>query len=50
MEFVLGALTFHAFYFTPPEYSLRGDVGDIYPPCALNLVNLTLLNHYPKFY
>ena len=29
------------------EYSLRGGVGDIYPPCTLNLVNLALLNHYP---
>ena len=26
------------------------DVGDIYPTCTLNLVNLYLLNHYPKFY
>ena len=25
-------------------------VGDIYPTCTLNLVNLALLNHYPKFY
>ena len=32
------------------EYSLRGGVEDIYPPCTFNLVNLTLLNHYPKFY
>ena len=48
---IVGALEFHALYvFTSPEYSLRGGVGDIYPPCTLNLVNLTLLNHYPKFY
>ena len=32
------------------EYSLRGGVGDIYPPCTLNLVNLALLNHHPNFY
>ena len=24
-------------------------VGVIYPTCTLNLVNLALLNHYPKF-
>ena len=24
-------------------------VGDIYPTCTLNLINLALLNHYPKF-
>ena len=36
------------FYST--EYSYGGGVGDIYPPCTLNLVNLTFLNHYPKFY
>ena len=51
MAFVSEALTFHALYVsTSPEYSLREDVGDIYPPCTLNLVNLALLNHYPKFY
>ena len=27
MAFVVGALEFHAFYFTPPKYSLRGGVG-----------------------
>ena len=32
------------------EYSLTGGFGDIYPPCTLNLVNLSLLKHYPKFY
>ena len=51
MELFVGALEFHALSVsTSPEYSLRGGVGDIYPPCTLNLVNLTLLNHYPKFY
>ena len=25
-------------------------VGDIYPTCTLNLVNLAFLYHYPKFY
>ena len=51
MALVAGALTFHALYVsTSLEYSLRGGVGDIYPPCTLNLVNLALLNHYPKFY
>ena len=51
MEFVAGALEFHALYvYTSPKYSLRGVVGDIYPPCTLNLVNLTVLNHYPKLY
>ena len=53
MEFVAGALAFHALYVsTSFEYSLDGGggVGDIYPPCTLNLVNLALLNHYPKFY
>ena len=51
MDLVVEALAFHALYVsTSSEYSLRGGVGDIYPPCKLNLVNLTLLNHYPKFY
>ena len=38
--------------FTPFKYwnGHKPDVGDIYPPCTVNLVNLTLLNHYPKFY
>ena len=52
MALVVGAsLALYALYVsTSPKYSLRGGVGDIYPPCTLNLVNLTLLNHYPKFY
>ena len=51
MAFVVGALAFHALYVsTSPDYILRGGVGDIYPPCTLNLVNLALLNHYHKFY
>ena len=51
MALVVGALSFHALYVsTSPEYSLTGGVGDIYPPCTFNLVNLALLNHYPKFY
>ena len=51
MTLVTGALTVHALYVsTSLEYRLRGGVGDIYPPCTLNLFNLTLLNHYPKFY
>ena len=50
MALVVGALAFHALCVSPsPEYRLRGGVGDIYPPCTLNLVNLALLNHYPKF-
>ena len=51
MALVSRVLSFHALYVsTSPEYSLRGGVGDIYPPCTLNLANLALLNHYPKFY
>ena len=51
MVLVVRALEFHALYVsTSLEYSLRGGVGDIYPPCTLNLVNLALLSHYPKFY
>ena len=51
MAFVSEALAFHALYVsTSPEYSLRGGVGDIYPSLTLNLDNLALLNHYPKFY
>ena len=34
MAFAIGALEFHAFYFTPPEYSIRGGVGVIYPTCT----------------
>ena len=33
--FVFGALEFHAFYFTPPKYSLRGGVGVIIQPTHL---------------
>ena len=51
MSLVSGDLAFHALYVsTSPEFTLRGGVGDICPPCTLNLVNLALLNHYPKFY
>ena len=35
MAFVAGALAFYAFCFSPPEYSLRGVVGVIYPTCTL---------------
>ena len=35
MAFVVKALAFHAFYFTPPEYSLRGGVGVITQPTHL---------------
>ena len=51
MSFVFGAIEFDALYVsTSPEYRLRGGVGDIYPPCTLNLANLALLNHYPEFH
>ena len=35
MYFVVGALEFHEFYFSPLDYSLRGGVGFIYPTCTL---------------
>ena len=51
MALVVWALAFHELYVsTSPKYSLREGVGDIYPPCTFNLVNLALLNNYPKFY
>ena len=41
MALVFRALAFHALYVsTSLDYSLRGGVGDVYPPCTLNLVNL----------
>ena len=39
----------HSGYYWPRIFK-DAAVGDIYPPCTLNLVNLALLNHYPKFY
>ena len=38
----------HLCFLTPPEYSLRGGVGDIYHLTHF-LVNLAYLNHYPKY-
>ena len=51
MALFSGALVFHALYVsTSLKYSLRGGVEDIYLACTLNLVNLALLNNYPKFH
>ena len=53
---VVVSMLFRVMYFPHNKSMVTVDqleffhVGDIYPPRTLNLVNLALLNHYPKFY